>query len=130
MASRPAVDEGVACTGWWVGCRRVGGCTARRTIVPTCRPLVKLRFHLVNAAPCGGVVLPSAALDACAPAGRLLCPRCPAHLLLCLPCRPALLQYLVDGEWICSPTEQVVANGKGFNNHRCAGCHGGWRLGG
>lgn len=36
--------------------------------------------------------------------------------LLCL----HLPQYLVDGDWICSPTEQVVANGKGFNNHRRA----------
>lgn len=37
---------------------------------------------------------------------------------LALPPGPAYFKYLVDGEWICSPTEQVVANGKGFNNHR------------
>jgi hypothetical protein len=37
---------------------------------------------------------------------------------LALPPGPTYFKYLVDGEWICSPTEQVVANGKGFNNHR------------
>ncbi|KAL4457961.1 hypothetical protein ABPG75_012826 [Micractinium tetrahymenae] len=37
---------------------------------------------------------------------------------LALPPGSAYFKYLVDGEWICSPTEQVVANGKGFNNHR------------
>lgn len=37
---------------------------------------------------------------------------------LALPPGSAYFKYLVDGEWICSPCEQVVANGKGFNNHR------------
>ena len=43
---------------------------------------------------------------------------------LALPPGPAYFKYLVDGDWICSPCEQVVANGKGYNNHRCArrGC--------
>lgn len=44
-------------------------------------------------------------------------PPCPRSLAL--PPGSAYFKYLVDGEWICSPTEQVVANGKGFNNHRC-----------
>jgi hypothetical protein len=39
---------------------------------------------------------------------------------LALPPGPAYFKYLVDGDWICSPCEQVVANGKGYNNHRCA----------
>ena len=51
----------------------------------------------------------------------LLAATCGARSLA-LPPGPAYFKYLVDGEWICSPCEQVVQNGKGFNNHRCAGC--------
>jgi hypothetical protein len=35
-----------------------------------------------------------------------------------LPPGSVYFKYLVDGDWICSPTEQVVQNGKGYNNHR------------
>ncbi|KAL4852949.1 putative sucrose-phosphatase 2 [Chlorella vulgaris] len=35
-----------------------------------------------------------------------------------LPPGSAYFKYLVDGDWICSPCEQVVRNGKGYNNHR------------
>lgn len=45
---------------------------------------------------------------------------------LALPPGPAYFKYLVDGEWICSPTEQAVANGKGYNNHRRALGVEGW----
>ena len=47
---------------------------------------------------------------------------------LALPPGPAYFKYQVDGVWICCPTEQVVADGHGFNNYRC-GCSG-WRGGG
>ena len=49
---------------------------------------------------------------------------------LALPPGPAYFKYLVDGDWICSPCEQVVANGKGYNNHRwgrgAGSGRGGW----
>lgn len=35
-----------------------------------------------------------------------------------LPPGSVYFKYQVDGDWICSPTEQVVQNGKGYNNHR------------